>query len=77
MEWTYVNDLEAFLEKLVGLIGEVVLDTALGSLVGLVDVNSTCWATELAGYVADVGGCTADCMVKDENARRSSATERS
>jgi hypothetical protein len=50
----------------------VVLDAILGGFVGLVDVNSFSWATELGGSVADILGCTADCMVEDENASGSS-----
>jgi hypothetical protein len=73
--WTYVDDLEALLDKFVGLIGEVVLYAVLGGSVGLVNVNSACWAAELAVYIADVGGRAADCVVEDQNARCSSAAE--
>jgi hypothetical protein len=70
---TYVDDLKALLEKLVGLFRKVVLDTVLRGAVGLVNVNSFSWAAELDGPVADVGGCAADCVVKDENPSCSSA----
>ena len=70
--WTYVDDLEALLDKFVCLIGEVVLYAVLGGSVGLVNVNSACWAAELAVYIANVGGCSADCVIKDQNARCSS-----
>jgi len=63
-----VDDLKALLEKLIRFIWEVVLDTALGGCVGLVNVNSFSWPTELGGSVADVSWCTADGVVKDENA---------
>jgi hypothetical protein len=75
-EWTYVDDLKALLEKLVGLIWEVVLDTVLGCTVGLVDVNSFPGTAELYGPVADIGGCAADCVVEDEYSSCSSAAER-
>jgi hypothetical protein len=77
MEWTYVDDLKALLEQLVGLIWEVVLHTVLRGAVGLVDVYSFPWAAELDGSVTKVGGCTADCVVEDENPSCSSAAERS
>jgi hypothetical protein len=74
--WSYVDDLEALLEKLIGFIRKVVLNTVLGGAIGLVDVNPACWAAELAGDIADIGGCAANCVVKDENARCSSAVEK-
>jgi hypothetical protein len=73
---TYVNNLKALLEKFIGLIWEVVLHTILGGTVGLVDVDSFPWAAELDGPVTDVGGCAADCMVKDENPSCSGAADR-
>jgi hypothetical protein len=73
---TYVNDLEALLEKLIGLIWEVVLHTVLGGTVGLVDVDSFPWAAELDGPITDVGGGAADCVVKDENPSCSGAADR-
>ncbi len=73
---TYVDDLEALLKKLVGFIREVVPDTILRGDIGLVNVNSACWAAELTGNVADIRGCAANCVVKDENARCSSAVEK-
>lgn len=76
MDWTYVDDLKALLEKLVSLIWEVVLHTVLRGAVGLIDVNSFPWAAELDGSIADVGGCAADCVVKNENASCSSAEGR-
>lgn len=71
--WTYVDDLEALLEKLVGFIGEVVPDTVHGGVIRLVDVDSACWAAELAGDVADISGCAANCVIEDENTGCSSA----
>lgn len=62
-------------EKLVSLVWEVVLDAVLGGFVGLVDVNSFSWATELGGSVADVLGCTAYGVVENENASGSSAAQ--
>jgi hypothetical protein len=72
---TYVDDLEPLFEKLVGLVGEVVLDAILSALVGLVDMNAFSWA---AGYfarcaVAVVGGCTANRVVENVDTRSSSA----
>ena len=74
--WTYVDDLKALLEKFVGLIWEVVPDTVLRGAVGLIYMNSLSWAAELDGPVANVCGCAADCMVKDENPSCSSTAER-
>lgn len=76
MVQTYVDDLKALLEKRVSLIWEVVLDAVLGGAVGLVDVNSLSWPAELRSSVADVGGCTTDCVIEDENASCSSAGPR-
>jgi hypothetical protein len=76
MLWTYIDDLKALLEKLVGLVWEVVLDAVLGGAIGLIDVDSFPWAAELDGPVTDVGGCAADCVVEDENSSCSSAAER-
>jgi hypothetical protein len=74
--WTYIDDLKALLEKFVGLIWEVVPDTVLRGAVGLIYMNSLPWPAELDGPVANVGGCAADCVVKDENPSCSSAAER-
>jgi hypothetical protein len=74
---TYINDLKAPLEKLVSFVWEVVLDTVLRGFVRLVNVNSFSWAANLGGSIAEVSGCTADCVVKDENANCSSAAKRS
>lgn len=73
---TYVDDLVALLEKLVGFVGEVVLDTVLRGTIGLVDVYPACRAAESASDVADIGGCAANCMVEDQNARCSSTVEK-
>lgn len=70
---TYVDDLVALLEKLVGFIREVVLNTVLRGTIGLVDVYPACRAAELASDIADIGGCAANCVVEDENAGCSSA----
>jgi hypothetical protein len=51
---TYVDNLVAFLEKLVGFVGEVILNTVLRGTIGLVDVYPACRAAELAGDVADI-----------------------
>lgn len=71
----YVNDLEALLEKLVSLVGQVVLDAVLRSAIRLVNVDSLPRPAELSSPIADVGRCAADCVVKDENAGCSGAEE--
>ena len=45
---SYINDLEALLEKLVGLVWEVVFNPVLGGFIGLIDVNSFSWAIYLS-----------------------------
>lgn len=65
---TYIDDLESFLEKLVGLVGEMILDAILGGLVGLVYVDSLSWAAELGGSIAGIGGGAADGVVEYEDA---------
>jgi hypothetical protein len=74
--WTYIDDLKALREKLICLNWEMVPDTVLRGAVGLIYMNSLSWAAELDGSVANVGGCAADCVVKDENLSRSSTAER-
>lgn len=54
MVGTYVDNLVALLEKLVGFVGEVVLNTVLRGTIGLVDVYPACRAAALAGDVADI-----------------------
>ena len=73
---TYVDDLEALLEKLVSFFWEVVLDATLGCTVRLIDVDSFAWATQCSGPVAGVFRSTADCMVEDEHTSGSSSVKR-
>jgi hypothetical protein len=71
--WTHIDDLEAFLEKLVGFIWEVVLHSILGRFIGLVDVDSLAWATEGGRPIASILGGTANRVVKDEDSISSSS----
>ena len=48
---TYVDDLEAVLEELLGLVGEVVRDALEGGFVGLVDVDHADGSPESDGGV--------------------------
>lgn len=66
--WTYIDDLESLLEKLVRLVGEVVLNAVLGGLVRLVYVDSLPWAAELGRSIAGIRGGAADGVVEDEDA---------
>jgi hypothetical protein len=40
---TYIDDLEAFLEELVGFVGEMVPNSVLRRGVGLINMNAACW----------------------------------
>jgi hypothetical protein len=69
---TYIDDLEAFLEKVIGLIWQMMLDAILRGLIGLVDMNSFSWPTELGGSVSGISSCTTDCVIKNEDTSCSS-----
>ena len=66
---TYIDDLEAFLEQLIGLIREKVFDSVDSRLVRLVNVNLLPWARS----VWSVFGREASCVVEYDNSSGSSA----
>lgn len=73
MQRTYIDDLEAFPEKLVSLVGEMVLDSILRRFVGLVYMDPLPRATELGRPIAGISSGAADGVVEDEDAGCSSA----
>lgn len=72
----YVDDLETLLEQLFCFVREMVRDALLGGCVGLVDMYSTDWTTELYSG-ALVFGLSAGRVIEHKDARSPSTVETS